>query len=82
MGESLHLVDDVAETPAARPPPADDFGVIHGWGSGTSTALQRTTIARIDAAYGDEGWRLTFCVNAPFRFSRIGKRTAPLPFVP
>jgi hypothetical protein len=52
------------------------------YGIGFRVHNERSTIARIDAAHGDEGWRLTFRVNDPFRFSRIGQRTAPLPFAP
>jgi hypothetical protein len=52
------------------------------YGIGFRVHNERSTIARIDAAHGGEGWRLSFRLNDPFRFSRIGKRTAPLPFVP
>lgn len=52
------------------------------YGIGFRVHNERATLARVDAAHGDEGWRLTFRVNDPFRFSRIGRRTAPLPFVP
>jgi hypothetical protein len=52
------------------------------YGMGFRVHTERATIARIDAAHGDEGWRVTFRVNDPFRLSRIGKRTAPMPFVP
>ena len=52
------------------------------YGMGFRVHTDRATIARIDAAHGDEGWRLTFRINDPFRLSRVGKRTAPLPFAP
>jgi hypothetical protein len=53
-----------------------------GYGVGFRIHTERDTIARIDAAHGDEGWRVAFRLNDPLRLSRIGKRTAPLPFVP
>ena len=52
------------------------------YGIGFRVHTERATIARIDAAHGDEGWHVMFRVTDPFRLSRIGKRTAPLPFVP
>lgn len=52
------------------------------YGLGFRVHNERSTIARIDAAHGGEGWRFTLRLNDPFRFSRIGKRTAPMPFVP
>ena len=51
-----------------------------------ATPMQRTWLAGfltgLDVAHGDEGWRVLFRVNDPFRFSRLSRRTAPLPFVP
>jgi hypothetical protein len=52
------------------------------YGIGLRVHSRGSTIARIDAARGGEGWQLLFRVNDPFRFSRISKRTATLPFVP
>ena len=52
------------------------------YGIGLRVHTERSTLARLDVAHGDEGWRFLFRVNDPFRFSRIGKRTAPMPFVP
>lgn len=52
------------------------------YGLGFRVHNERSTIVRIDAAHGDEGWRLTLRLNDPLRLSRIGKRIAPLPFVP
>ena len=52
------------------------------YGIGFRVHTDRATIARIDAAHGDEGWRVSFRVTDPFRMSRIGKRAAPLPFAP
>jgi hypothetical protein len=52
------------------------------YGIGFRVHTDRATMARFDAAHGDEGWRMAFRINDPFRFSRMVKRTAPIPFVP
>jgi hypothetical protein len=52
------------------------------FGMGFRVHTQTATVARLDVAHGNEGWRILFRVNDPFRFSRVQRRTAPLPFVP
>lgn len=52
------------------------------YGVGVRLHTDRTTIARVDVAHGDEGWRILLRLNDPFRFSRLTKRPAPLPFAP
>ena len=52
------------------------------YGMGFRVHTRQATLARLDVAHGDEGWRVLFRVNDPFRFSRVSRRTAPIPFVP
>lgn len=52
------------------------------YGMGFRLHTVTTAVARVDVAQGDEGWRLLFLLNDPFRFARITRRTAPLPFAP
>ena len=52
------------------------------YGVGLRLHARRATFARVDIAHGDEGWRFLFRVNDPFRFNRLSRRTAAVPFVP
>ena len=52
------------------------------YGMGFRVHTRQATVARMDVAHGDEGWQVLFRVNDPFRFSRVSRRTAPIPFVP
>ena len=52
------------------------------YGVGLRLHTNRATIARLDVARGDEGWRVLFRVSDSFRFPRVGRRTAAIPFVP
>ena len=52
------------------------------YGMGFRVHTRQATVARLDVAHGDEGWQVLFRVNDPFRFSRVSRRTAPIPFVP
>jgi hypothetical protein len=52
------------------------------YGIGFRVHSRKTTFARLDVAHGSEGWRLTFNTNDPLHFSRMSRRTAPIPFVP
>lgn len=65
---------------------APKFGELNfdrqSYGMGFRVHTRQATVARVDVAHGDEGWQVLFRVNDPFRFSRLSKRTAPLPFVP
>lgn len=64
-------------------PTVRDLGLSRrSFGTGWRLHTVNATVARLDVAHGDEGWRVLFRVNDPFRLSRLGRRTAPLPFVP
>ena len=52
------------------------------YGVGVRVHARRATFARVDVAHGDEGWRFLLRVNDPFRFGRLARRTAAVPFVP
>jgi len=52
------------------------------YGGGVRFHTDRTTFARVDVAYGAEGWKFTFRTSDPFRFSRLTRRVAAVPFVP
>ena len=52
------------------------------YGIGFRVHTEKATVARLDVAQGDEGWRVLFRVNDPFRFSRLSRHTAAIPFVP
>lgn len=52
------------------------------YGLGLRLHTEAATVARLDVANGSEGWRILFRINDPFHFSRIRRRTAPLPFAP
>lgn len=52
------------------------------YGGGVRFHTDKTTFARIDVAYGGEGWALVFRTSDPFRFSRLTRRVAAVPFVP
>lgn len=52
------------------------------FGTGLRLHTGTSTIARLDVANGDEGWRFLFRVNDPLRLGRLGRRTAAVPFVP
>ena len=52
------------------------------YGGGVRFHTDRTTFARIDVAYGAEGWKFFFRTSDPFRFSRLTRRVAAVPFVP
>jgi len=52
------------------------------YGIGFRVHSRKTTFARLDIAHGSEGWRLTFTTSDSLHFSRLSRRTAPIPFVP
>ena len=52
------------------------------WGGGLRFHTQKATFARVDAAYGAEGWGLTFRTSDVLRLSRLTRRVAAVPFVP
>jgi len=51
------------------------------YGGGVRFHTDRTTFARVDFAYGNEGWKFTFRTSDVFRFSRLTRRVAAVPFV-
>ncbi|HUK34389.1 MAG TPA: BamA/TamA family outer membrane protein [Vicinamibacterales bacterium] len=51
------------------------------YGGGIRFHTDETTFARVDVAYGAEGWGFVFRTNDPFRFARLTRRVAPAPFV-
>ena len=52
------------------------------YGTGVRLHTGASTIARVDVAKSAEGWHFMFRLNDPLRLSRIGRRTAAVPFVP
>jgi hypothetical protein len=52
------------------------------WGGGLRFHTEKATFARVDAAYGAEGWRFIVCTSDPLRLSRLTRRVAAVPFVP
>jgi hypothetical protein len=52
------------------------------YGVGLRLHTDRQTFARIDAARGDEGWRLVVRFTDPLELSRLTRRAAAAPFVP
>jgi surface antigen Omp85-like protein len=52
------------------------------YGVGLRAHNHVSTSMRLDVAHGEEGWRLLFRLNEPFRLIRLNHHTAPVPFVP
>jgi outer membrane protein assembly factor BamA len=52
------------------------------YGVGLRLHTTSTTIARMDVARGDEGWRVLFRTTEPFRLARIRRHVAVMPFMP
>ncbi|HLG57485.1 MAG TPA: BamA/TamA family outer membrane protein [Vicinamibacterales bacterium] len=52
------------------------------YGVGWRMHSRESTFARLDVARGDEGWKFLFRLSDPLHFSRLSRRTAPLPFAP
>ena len=60
-----------------------DLNLDHrSYGAGLRLHSRRSTFARLDVARGQEGWRFLLRLNDPFRFGRVSRRTAAIPFVP
>jgi len=70
-----------------------DAGNVAGWfgdlnldktsyGAGLRLHSQNTTFGRIDAAYGEHGWRFVLRTSEPLRLSRIRRQIAAVPFMP
>lgn len=52
------------------------------YGVGVRLHTRTATIARFDMARSDEGWKVVFRMNDPFRLSRHNRHTVPVPFAP
>lgn len=52
------------------------------YGGGLRFHTEKATFARVDAAYGAEGWRVMFRTSDVLRLSRLTRRVAAAPFVP
>jgi hypothetical protein len=50
-------------------------------GAGLRLHTRRTTVARVDVARGDEGWRFLVRLTDPLNLARLARRTAAVPFV-
>jgi outer membrane translocation and assembly module TamA len=51
------------------------------YGVGLRLHTERATIARVDVAHGDDGWRFMFRMTDPLHMSRLSRQTAAIPFV-
>ena len=54
----------------------------HDYGIGIRLHNLRSTLARLDIARGDGGWKFAFSTNDPLHLTRVRKSTAAAPFVP
>ena len=52
------------------------------YGAGFRLHTRRETFAMLDAATGDDGWRISFRLKDPLGFGRINRRALLVPFVP
>lgn len=52
------------------------------FGFGVRMHATRSTFARLDVSRGPEGWWVVASTRDPLHFSRLSRRTAPVPFVP
>jgi len=52
------------------------------YGAGLRLHTDSTTIARVDVAYGSNGWKLFFRTNDPLRLGRLRRHIAIIPFAP
>jgi hypothetical protein len=52
------------------------------YGAGLRLHTDTTTIARLDVAYGSNGWKLFFRTNDPLRLGRLRRHIAIIPFAP
>jgi hypothetical protein len=51
-------------------------------GGGLRLHTGKATFARLDVAYGAEGWNAVFRTSDPLRLARLTRRVAAVPFVP
>ena len=52
------------------------------YGAGLRVHTDKTTLARLDVAHGNEGWRTVFSTTEPFRLPRVRRISAVIPFFP
>lgn len=52
------------------------------YGAGLRLHTDTTTLARVDVAYGSNGWKLFFRTNDPLRLGRLRRHIAIIPFAP
>jgi hypothetical protein len=52
------------------------------YGAGLRLHSTRSTLLRLDAAHGGEGWRILLRTGDPLRLARLGRRMAAAPFAP
>ena len=52
------------------------------YGAGLRLHTDTTTLARVDVAYGSNGWKLFFRTNDPLRLGRLRRHIAIVPFAP
>ena len=53
-----------------------------GFGAGFRLHTRRDTFAMVDAANGDEGWKVLFRLRDPLQLWRLTRKTTLVPFVP
>ncbi len=54
----------------------------YSYGAGLRFHTKRETFARLDVAYGPEGWRFVARTNDPLKLSRLSRKLAAIPFMP
>lgn len=52
------------------------------YGAGLRVHTGRSTVFRLDATHGPEGWRIIFRQNDPFHLTRLKRKTASAPMLP
>src|SRR5262245_39894831 len=52
------------------------------YGVGVRLHSRTLNLGRVDLAHSQEGWRVVLQLHDPFRFERVSKQTAVIPFVP
>jgi hypothetical protein len=52
------------------------------YGAGLRLHNERTTLARLDVAHGDQGWHTVVSTSEPLRLPRVRRLTAIVPFFP
>jgi hypothetical protein len=80
---TMHIDTAVFVDAGSVAPTVEDLRVANAsYGVGFRLHTHKKTTARLDAAHGREGWRVSFSLNDPFRLRRLTRHTAAVPFVP